>query len=142
MSWIGAATETAAAVTDERIKSLASLIGLALALITVFTLERARASKALRDLAGKSKLEVLHSSLYDIGLFVATALLVLATAPLALETIDVANDSTLWTAESSLRNGFLIVFALLVALLLWQLTIAWRTLRQMRGRPFQRRPRP
>lgn len=120
--------------TDQQISDLGSLIALALALVTVFTAQRAQALRERRDIPGKTKLRVFQGSVLDLALFAPTAALTAAALPLARAAVD---EGDLFSAEGALRTTFAIVCLLLVGLLAWQLSIGWRTLRQARGRPWR-----
>jgi len=124
----------AATATDRRITDLGGLISLALALVTVFTAARAQAVSTRAEERAKTKLRILRAAGVDLALLATTTALTLAALPLFLDSV---RDLAPVHARGAIRSVFAIVWVLLTGLIGWQLWINWRTLRQMRGRPWR-----
>jgi hypothetical protein len=113
---------------DDTIGSFAGLVGLILTLITLFTGARDASVRSLETgilgAGGRAHLETERRLCW--GLFVVTALLVVAGAPLWARTC--AHWS--WSSDHSIRWIFAIVWPLLVPLAIWQLQIGRRAHRR------------
>ena len=135
MSWLASA---GASTTDQRITELGGLISLALALVTVFTAQRWQALRDRREVPGKTKLRVLQGSAIDLSLLALTVALTAAAFPLFRDALE---DLSWGDSESALRSTFAVIWLLLVGLIVWQVSIAARTVAQVRGRPWRKRGR-
>jgi hypothetical protein len=120
-----------AADLDEAIRTFGSLVGLILALITLFTGARDASVRALRQgpLTDEKRGHLKSEAKLGWGLFGATVLLLVAGGPLWIRTCT----HWTWSTDHSVRWGFLIVWPLLVPLAGWQIKIAdraWTTANQ------------
>jgi hypothetical protein len=131
---LGLSVAPLASATDKRITDLSQLISLALALVTVFTASRASALTQRAAERAKTKLRVLRAAGVDLALLATTLALTLAATPLFLDSV---RDLAPLHAAGALRSVFSVVWLLLVGLIAWQSSISWRTLKQMRGRPWR-----
>jgi hypothetical protein len=120
------------AALDEAIRTFGSLVGLILALITLFTGTRDASVRALGDgtLTAEKRGHLRAESKLCWGLFGATVLLLVAGGALWIRTVTHWS----WSTDHSVRWGFVIVWALLVPLALWQRNIASRA-RKTADRP-------
>jgi hypothetical protein len=109
---------------DDTIGNFGSLVGLILALVTLFTGTRDTSVRTLEEgtLTGKKRDHLRAESRLCWALFGATALLLLAGGPLWIRTLTHWS----WSTDHSIRWGFFIVWLLLVPLALWQINIARR----------------
>jgi hypothetical protein len=129
-----AAAAAQGADLDDSIQNLGGLISLALALVTVFTAQRWQAMRDRRAIEGKTKLRVLQGAAVDLVLLVLTLALTLAATPIVVDAVD---ELSIGRSRGALRSTFVVVWVLLVGLIVWQVSIAWRTLRQAKGRPWR-----
>jgi hypothetical protein len=109
---------------DAALSDFATLVGLILTLVTLFTAQRDTEVRTLE--LGTKTTEAIQRLTREIwlnrGLAVVTALLFASGLPLY---VRVAGDFTT-SSNHSIRWGFLIVWPLLLPLALWQLRIAER----------------
>src|SRR3954466_10513576 len=113
----------AAASLDDRIGDYASLVGLVLTLITLFTSQRADAVRRLPQTASLKRADFTTEVLLDSLLAVATLLLFLTGLPLFLDSL---RDLHPLRDQGALRDAFVIVWALIPFLVLWQGTLVLR----------------
>ena len=116
--------ELAAVALDDLIRNFGALVGLILALITLFTATRDTAVRGLEEqvLTKRSQHQLGTEVWLSGGLFVATVLLIATGVPLWIRTL--AHWS--WSTDHSVRWVFVVVWPLLVPLAIWQLNIARR----------------
>jgi uncharacterized membrane protein len=107
-------------VNDE-IGDLASLVGLLLALVTLLTANRSAALDRLRKSPHPTRTEAAWEFALDAGLAVVTALVFLAGLPLWLRTIDSFHPLQ---DGGAVRSVFVIAWALVVPLVVWQANLA------------------
>jgi uncharacterized membrane protein YcjF (UPF0283 family) len=109
---------------DDTIGNFGSLVGLILALITLFTGARDTSVRSLEEgpLTAEKKGHLRAESRLSWWLFGATLLLLFAGGPLWIRTLTHWS----WSTDHSIRWGFIIVWLLLVPLGLWQINIARR----------------
>jgi hypothetical protein len=126
----------AALQLDDIIEGFGGLVGLILALITLFTGARDAAVRGLEEhvLTKKSQEHLQTEARLAWALFAATGLLFLAGLPLWIRTL--AHWS--WSTDHSVRWVFAIVWILLVPLAIWQQNIARRA--TLKARPRQATP--
>jgi hypothetical protein len=120
---------------DRHISDLGGLISLGLVLVTVFTAQRWQAMRDRRGIPGRTKQQALEGALVDLGLLLLTSLLAVAAGPLM---VDAVRHSDFGHTAGALRSTFVVVWALLIGLVLWQGSIAARSLRQMHRRPWRK----
>jgi hypothetical protein len=113
-----------AADLDQTVRGFSALVALILTLITLFTGTRDAAVRTLEDrvLTGESKRHLAVEMKLALGLFAITVLLLIAGMPLWVRVWRHWS----WSSDHSIRWVFVIVWALLVSLALWQLNIARR----------------
>lgn len=113
-----------AADLDQTVRNFSALVGLILTLITLFTGTRDASVRALEDsvLTAESKRHLGAEMKLALGLFATTVLLLAAGIPLWVRVWSHWS----WSSDHSIRWVFVIVWALLVPLALWQLNIARR----------------
>jgi hypothetical protein len=129
------ASAASLAALDRQIADLGGLISLGLVLVTVFTAQRWQAMRDRRGIPGRTKQQALEGALVDLVLVLATSLLAVASGPLMF---DAARHADFGHTAGALPSTFVVVWALLIGLILWQGSIAARSLGQMRGRPWRR----
>jgi hypothetical protein len=125
------ASELTAVPLDDVIASFGGLVALILALITLFTGTREAVVRELeaRMLTKQSQRELKTETWLAGALFGATVLLLATGIPLWVRTL--AHWS--WSTDHSVRWVFLVAWALLVPLAVWQLNIARRASAKARG---------
>jgi hypothetical protein len=113
-----------AADLDQTVRGFSALVALILTLITLFTGTRDAAVRTLEDrvLTAESKRHLAVEMKLALGLFAITVLLLIAGMPLWVRVWRHWS----WSSDHSIRWVFVIVWALLVPLALWQLNIARR----------------
>jgi hypothetical protein len=113
-----------AADLDQTVRGFSALVALILTLITLFTGTRDAAVRTLEDrvLTAESKRHLAVEMKLALGLFAITVLLLIAGMPLWVRVWRHWS----WSSDHSIRWVFVIVWALLVSLALWQLNIARR----------------
>jgi hypothetical protein len=99
------------------------LVGFLLALATLLTANRANALADLEKAPDFDRRDKVREVLLDSGLAVITALVFLAGVPLA---IRAARGLHPLAHGGPLRSVFILTWALLVALIAWQSSVAWR----------------
>lgn len=106
-----------------QVGSAASLLGLFLALVTLFTTEQARrlADEHQRE-GGADSGRVRIVRCFSIGLAAATAASIALLIPLVVDVLD-AIGSNRW---EPVLGVFLLTYLLLIALLVWQIWLAVR----------------
>jgi hypothetical protein len=110
---------------NERIGDFAALVGVVLVLVTLFTQQR---SSRLGDLSGRVVLERRDwtTELYlDTALLLVTVGLFLAGLPIVVEA---AKSFHPLRETGPLRGAFALVWALLIALIVWQASLVVRAL--------------
>jgi hypothetical protein len=109
------------ALTDQ-VKTASALVGLLLALITLFTAEQARRLADERNQIGGGRPKQLRTiRLMSIALAVVTTVTVIALWPVVHDVLD-AHDTKKW---QSVFAVFLLTWVLLIALIGWQIGLAW-----------------
>ena len=108
---------------DEQVAQASNLLGLLLALDTLFTTEQARRLAEERSRIGGAKRSALRNAfLTCVGLAAVTLAALASLTSLALDVVD-----TLGTSEWQPVFGvFLLVYVLLVGLVAWQVTLTVR----------------
>jgi protein-S-isoprenylcysteine O-methyltransferase Ste14 len=107
---------------DEQVAQVASLLGLLLALDTVFTTEQARRLTEERTRTGGAKPSALRTTLVTCILLGAVTLAALASlTPLAIDVVGTIGES--WEPVSGV---FLLTYVLLIGLVAWQILLTIR----------------
>jgi hypothetical protein len=113
----------------EQIEQASTLLGLLLALATLFTTEQARRLADERTRTGGARPAALRAVLMaSVGLGVVTVAALASLTPLAVDVVDTLGD----TAWQPAYGVFLLVYVLLVALVAWQVSLASRARRRPR----------
>ncbi len=108
----------------DQVAQASSLLGLLLALDALFTSEQARRLGEQRKRAGGAERDALRTIRWlTIGLAVVTATAIVALAPTVWDVLAAIGDPG-WEPVLSV---FELAWVLLVALVVWQAAIAWRT---------------
>ncbi len=108
---------------DEQVAQAASLLGLLLALDTLFTSEQARRITEERNRTGGPKRSVLRTTLVTCILLGAVTLAALASlTPLAMDVVGTIGD----TAWEPVFGVFLLTYVLLIGLVAWQILLTIR----------------
>jgi hypothetical protein len=109
---------------DEQVAQAASLLGLLLALDTLFTSEQARRITEERTRTGGAKRSVLRTTLITCILLGAVTLAALASlTPLAIDVLGTIGDDTDW---EPVFGVFLLTYVLLIGLVAWQILLTIR----------------
>lgn len=119
---------------DRQITDVGGLVALAMALVTVFTAARAQAGIRRRQAEGLTRADMVGELVLDLGLLLLTVGVMVATAPIVL---DALGRQEIGRNAGALRLTIVVVWVLLCALSVWQLTIAKGTLAQY-GRVWDR----
>jgi hypothetical protein len=117
------ATVVTATASDlnQRIADFAGLVGLVLVLITLFTSQRQQVLDRITATAQKTSQPFTRELLLDLLLGATTTLLFLSGLPLC---VDAASPFHPLSHDGPLRVAFLIVWALLPFLVVWQVSLA------------------
>jgi hypothetical protein len=115
---------------DKQITDLGGLVSLALALVTVFTATRARVAAERQSAEGLKRGPVRGELALDVGLLVLTIGVIIATAPIAF---DALGRQEVGHNAGALRLVIVVVWLLLCALAVWQITIALATRKTLKG---------
>jgi uncharacterized membrane protein len=115
------AAALAAADLDERIRNFASLVGLVLVLVTLFTNQRQTALKDLEESVPDKRTPFTRELWIDVALTLVTLLLFLTGLPLVCDALDAFHPRA---ENGQLPVAFVIVWFLLLALLAWQVSLA------------------
>jgi protein-S-isoprenylcysteine O-methyltransferase Ste14 len=108
---------------DEQVAQVASLLGLLLALDTVFTTEQARRLTEERTRTGGAKPSALRTTLVTCILLGAVTLAALASlTPLAIDVVGTIGE----TSWEPVFGVFLLTYVLLVGLVAWQILLTIR----------------
>jgi protein-S-isoprenylcysteine O-methyltransferase Ste14 len=108
---------------DEQVAQAASLLGLLLALDTLFTSEQARRITEERTRIGGAKRSALRTTLVTCVLLGGVTLAALASlTPLAIDVVATIGDPS-W---EPVFGVFLLTYVLLVGLLAWQILLTSR----------------
>jgi protein-S-isoprenylcysteine O-methyltransferase Ste14 len=108
---------------DEQVAQVASLLGLLLALDTLFTTEQARRLTEERTRTGGAKQSALRTTLVTCILLGAVTLAALASlTPLAIDVVGTIGDAS-W---EPVFGVFLLTYVLLVGLVAWQILLTIR----------------
>jgi protein-S-isoprenylcysteine O-methyltransferase Ste14 len=108
---------------DEQVAQVASLLGLLLALDTLFTTEQARRLTEERTRTGGAKRSALRTTLVTCVLLGAVTLAALASlTPLAIDVVETIGDPT-W---EPVFGVFLLTYVLLIGLIAWQILLTIR----------------
>jgi len=119
---IGPVSAAASEDLNQRIGDFAGLVGLVLVLITLFTSQRQEALRQLTASPQTSREPFTRELLLDGLLALTTVLLFLSGLPLF---VDSASPFHPRSHDGPLRIAFLIVWALLPFLVIWQARLAW-----------------
>jgi hypothetical protein len=114
---------------DSAITDVGSLVGLALALVTVFTTARSTRAAERKRQTGLTRDDLIGELFLDGGLLVLTAGVLLAATPLLVAAVP---HLAIGHVRGSLRLLFAVVWVLLLFLVGWQVTIFRATLRSTR----------
>lgn len=109
-----------ALLLDRRITDFASLTGLVLVLLTLFTGQRATTLRELAISPKAKKVEAKQEMVLDAVLAIATGLLFLAGLPVFVETVEHLHSLAF---SGPLRGAFLITWLLLPGLIVWQVVL-------------------
>jgi hypothetical protein len=109
-----------AMMLDKRITDFATLTGLVLVLLTLFTGQRATTLRELPTNPKAKKVEATQEMVIDAVLALATTLLFLAGLPAFLEAIERFHPLAF---SGPLRGAFAITWLLLLGLIVWQLVL-------------------
>jgi len=105
----------------EQVGDAAGLLGLFLALVTLFTTEQSRRLADERSRPGGSRTDRLRTiRLFTIGLAAATVGSIAFLLPLFLDVLGTIGDDD-WVP---VLGVFILTYVLLIALLVWQLVLA------------------
>ena len=118
---------------NDEIGDLAGLVGLLLALVTLLTANRSTALDRLRASATPTRERATTEAALDAGLALVTLLVFLAGLPLWLRTLEALHPLG---HGGSVRSVFVVAWALVVPLVLWQVNLAraaWRLRRRIPG---------
>ncbi|MGH2474240.1 MAG: hypothetical protein ACRDIL_03165 [Candidatus Limnocylindrales bacterium] len=108
---------------DEQVAQAASLLGLLLALDTLFTSEQARRITEERTRTGGAKRSVLRTTLVTCILLGAVTLAALVSlTPLAIDVVGTIGD----TDWEPVFGVFLLTYVLLIGLVAWQILLTIR----------------
>jgi hypothetical protein len=111
----------------EQIEQASTLLGLLLALDTLFTTEQARRLADERNRTGGAKPAALRAVLVaSVGLGVVTVAALASLTPLAADVVDGVGD----TDWQPVYGVFLLAYVLLVGLVGWQAALAVRARRR------------
>jgi hypothetical protein len=111
----------------EQVDQASNLLGLLLALATLFTSEQARRLAEERTRTGGAKPAVLRTAfLASTALGIVTLAALASLTPLAVDVVDTLGDS----AWQPVYGVFLLAYVLLVGLVAWQGTLAARAWRR------------
>ena len=106
---------------NEEIAQFGGLVGVLLALATLFTSAQAASLDRLREAATPTRERAWREVVLDGALAAVTALLVLAGLPLW---VDAASDLRPLADGGPLRSVFVVTWVALVALVAWQVALA------------------
>ena len=108
---------------DEQVAQASNLLGLLLALDTLFTTEQARRLAEERTRIGGAKPAALRAALLTcVGLAVVTLAAIASLTPLAVDVVETVGESS-W---QPVFGVFLLTYVLLVGLVTWQITLTVR----------------
>jgi hypothetical protein len=108
----------------DQVAQASNLVGLLLALDTLFTTEQARRLADERTRTGGAKPAVLRTAfLASVGLAVVTVAALASLTPLAWDVADTLGEAG-W---QPVFGVYLLAYVLLVALVVWQVTLAVRS---------------
>ena len=108
---------------DEQVAQASNLLGLLLALDTLFTTEQARRLAEERSRIGGAKRSALRNAfLTCVGLAAVTLAALASLTPLALDVVETLGESS-W---QPVFGVFLLAYVLLVGLVTWQITLTVR----------------
>jgi tellurite resistance protein TehA-like permease len=108
---------------DEQIAQASNLVGLLLALDTLFTTEQARRLVGERTRVGGAKPAALRAAFVTcVGLAVVTVAALASLTPLAVDVVETLGESS-W---QPVFGVFLLAYGLLVGLVAWQISLAVR----------------
>jgi thiosulfate reductase cytochrome b subunit len=116
-------TVAAAASLDDRIGSFSGMASLVLALITLYTVQRATALTELEGSATATKADGRRGLAIDSALTLATAFIFLAGLPVAVEALG---NLHFLRVAGGVRSVFVAVWVLVAVLIVWQVTIVLR----------------
>jgi len=107
----------------EQVAQASNLLGLLLALDTLFTTEQARRLTEERTRIGGARRAALRTALLTCaGLATVTAAALASLTPLAVDVVDTLGESS-W---QPVFGVFLLTYVLLVGLIVWQITLTAR----------------
>jgi hypothetical protein len=107
----------------DQVAQASNLLGLLLALDTLFTTEQARRVAEERTRIGGARRAALRTALVTcVGLAAVTAAALASLTPLALDVVETLGEST-W---QPVFGVFLLTYVLLVGLVTWQVTLTLR----------------
>jgi hypothetical protein len=107
----------------EQVAQASNLLGLLLALDTLFTTEQARRLSEERTRVGGGRRAALRTILLTCaGLAAVTGAALASLTPLALDVVDTLGESS-W---QPVFGVFLLTYVLLVGLIVWQITLGAR----------------
>jgi len=113
-------------VLDSRITDFASLVGLVLVLLTLFTGQRASTLRELTHSADAKRADGVQELILDVVLVIVTLLLFLAGLPIAIDAVGHLHPLAF---SGPLRGAFVITWVLLPGLFLWQGVLAVKVAR-------------
>jgi protein-S-isoprenylcysteine O-methyltransferase Ste14 len=109
---------------DEQVAQAASLLGLLLALDTLFTTEQARRLAEERTRTGGAKRSALRATLVTCIALAAVTLAALASlTPLAIDVVGTIGGERSW---QPVFGVFLLTYVLLIGLVAWQILLTIR----------------
>ncbi|HET6833599.1 MAG TPA: hypothetical protein VFH30_07005 [Acidimicrobiales bacterium] len=108
----------------EQVAQASNLLGLLLALDTLFTTEQARRLAEEKTRIGGAKRSALRAAfLTCVGLAAVTLAALASLTPLALDVVETLGESRRW---QPVFGVFLLAYVLLVGLVTWQITLTIR----------------
>jgi hypothetical protein len=116
---------------DGRITDFASLVGLVLVLLTLFTSQRATAIRELPASATAHKIDGVQEVVIDAVLVIFTCLLFVVGLPISVDAVKHLHPLAF---SGPLRGAFVITWILLPGLAFWQTVLvirAWRLLPEL-----------
>lgn len=113
----------AATSLDNELRSFGSLASLVLALITLYTVQRATALRELATSSSATKSDGRRGLLIDSALTLATGFIFVAGLPLAIDAVD---ELHFLRVAGGVRSVFLAVWILVGVLIVWQASLVVR----------------